>query len=186
MYGNDAGYAGTRLDQTVVRLKNGTPVFIHRVGGVKNVYYCKLSKYNGDRDRWDKCKLDDLDLTPVKLGYVNLEGFDAGYCVRVPKRNDWRQGMRRANIKFLTGMLREVSYREFNDTIIGKYPSFKESSKRSAETGRTIAWHRNWAVGIGDHLMHKGKMVGRIREDKPVLAEKFNWLEESLEEAYNA
>lgn len=182
MYGDDYEYANTRLAETIVRLGED-PVFIHAVEKGMKVMYSRLDQM----DEFDPqaIELAELDLHPVKLGYINVRG-GCDYLTRYPMRRDWRQGLRRGNFGAIGGVLdpMRISYKDLDKCIRGQYPSFARvlAAKSSA------AWHREWAVkklpGEAPVLWYKGqKEVGTIDDGVPVLSERFIYLREALKEA---
>ncbi|MDB4302053.1 hypothetical protein N9924_00650 [bacterium] len=180
MYGNDYEYARSRLDNTVVRLVNGCPVLVNAVN-MDGAHVTQLDGKGGE----NCVPLEALNLKPVPLGYVNMPNSKTAYICRAPKRNDWRQGMRHANIKVLgnAGIHREeVGYLYIGRCIEGNYPPYDKALVMSKKGSK--AWCRDWAVHRASHLLNKGRVVGVIVEGKPVLNEDYEYLMESLEESY--
>ena len=181
MYGDDYEYANTRLAETIVRLGEN-PVFIHAVGIGMRVVYSLLSQI--DEAEPKAVDLAELDLSPVKLGYINVRG-GCDYLTRYPMRRDWRQGLRRGNFGAIGGVLdpMRINYKDLDKCIRGEYPTFAKvlAAKSSA------AWHREWAIkklpGEAPVLWYKGqKEVGTIEDGVPVLSGRFIYLREALQE----
>lgn len=86
-------YAQSRLMDTVVRV-NGNPVIVVGIADLAHIEVQTLIK-----SRRKTVTMQDLDLEPVELGYVNYNGC-AIYASRKPKRQDWRQGLRYENMDF--------------------------------------------------------------------------------------
>lgn len=86
-------YAASRLVDTIVRIGQD-PVRIISVNDLAAVEVESLI-----RARRKRVNFNDLNLEPVQLGYVNYQG-QAVYACRMPKRNDWRQGLRYDNMYF--------------------------------------------------------------------------------------
>jgi hypothetical protein len=91
MYADDPDYASKRLNNTLVRLLNGDLFHVYRVAasdigaiGVSGTNYISGNKM------W--VPLDDLDLEPIPLGFVNVDNNMVFTC-RKPMRKDWRQGL---------------------------------------------------------------------------------------------
>lgn len=183
---DDAGYASTRLTDTVVRTKDkGTPVLVHNI----------LMSDNGPivncLDVLDKkdvvIPLDELDVNPPPLGYVN-HGANATYVTRMPMRKDWKQGVRTSNMSTLQGYNPiRLSLKHIGTTIIGKYPSFNSVVKavRRAKPAQSMAFSRDFAVLHGDIIEYKGKFkVGKVEEDLSInLYDEFHWVNEALIES---
>lgn len=186
MYGKDYAYADTRLTGTIVRIaKDGEPVFVNAVfnNGICSV--TPIGKLNRDNK---EVHLDELDLTPVKLGYINCAG-QAAYLMRVPvRRGPGNQGLREGNSKCSNGRrLSNLPMDALRNCILGKYPTFEKarvsSSIKKDEPVKTIAFNRHWAVQ-GKLLLYKNNLVvGRIEGKNPVLDDRYKHLKESLSEA---
>src|SRR5699024_3329179 len=120
MYGNDYAYADSRIKGTIVRL-NGEPVLVERVGPD----YCIVQAWEEyPRGRQIRCNLDDLDVKPVPLGFIN-SGYVADYAYRLPMQRDWRQGLRSNNCRLESGRdLLEINKKALRNCIVGRYPTF--------------------------------------------------------------
>lgn len=180
MYGNDWEYAGTRLHETVVRWGD-KPIYVEAVGAAG-----AISRLLGS-DKMELIPLDDLNLKPVSLGYINYHRV-ASYVVRVPKRRDWRQGMRHGNIRSISGLpAQEIPLDKMVDTISGKYPSYRFCLEGVNRNYQSLAWHRHWAVVKPIRpgnltICYKGEAVGSVIEGQPMLDEKHQYLKEYLKE----
>lgn len=177
MYGTDWEYAASRLLESVVRL-DSEPIMIERIEPNCSVFYTSLSN-----NEVGMTQLDKLDVRPVSLGYVNYKGY-ASYVVRVPKRRDWRQGMRYNNIKSLSGpAAQEIPMRFIAKTIVNSFPAYKKCCENFTGVRDSIAWHRHWAIKKNGDLLYKGEgVVGKIVEGQPLLDEKHLYLQEYLRE----
>lgn len=193
MYGKDYRYASTRLNGTIVRRKDkcGHPVVVNHIGRDGTVS-CETVITRRERT----CTLDDLDLSSPELGMVNTKG-NIAYLARCPKRNDWRQGLRRNNVKVMYGQA-EVTDKLIYRAIRGRYPSLQDAISEAMEDGVKIAFHRHWAVSYDNRsrrivLFYKwyGK-AGTMDEDggdwnlRDSREFKFSNLVEALGEAINA
>ena len=188
MYGQDYAYANTRIMGTIVRVAaTNEPVYVTAVGaGVCSVgLIC-------DMQNQFHIRLDDLNLKPLRLGYVNTAG-EATYLQRIPKRKDWKQGLRRENCMSSGRELFNFPMESLRDCVLSNYPLYKraiqasmqEKSARTGKIGRTkcIAFHRNWAISGGEVLLYKDHLqVGHIVDGKYELLSQFTYLKESLEE----
>lgn len=121
----DNMYANDRLTGTIVR-HNNIPVYIDRVSGDGWAYGHSLG---GGVPKVIQVQQEELDLTPVPLGNVN-ELDSVLFVQRMPKRRDWRQGLRRSNMNVTTvvGLPRDVNLtgRGIVKTIMGIYPHVEE------------------------------------------------------------
>lgn len=178
MYGTDYQYAASRLVDTVV-MYGKCPVMVLDINRD-----CMVDIRPLDKGEIKKVPLHALNLTPVKLGYINLPRRYPVYICRVPKRNDWRQGMRKSNIKLFGDInIGDLNYKHIGNTIEGKYPSFE---KAIAYSQRNIykAWGRDWCI-TDEGIFNKARWVGTLSQNNLVeLAEPFKYLQESLEESY--
>ncbi len=173
MYGKDYAYAGTRLAESIVRLqKSGEPVFVHNMNMTGEITYTLLKD-----NQMCMGHCDDLDMHPVKLGYVNHKN-GVSYVQRKPVRRDWKQGLRAQNCVSYNVPFRNIAFNEVRDCIMGNYPKFADALKGN----RVIAFHRHWAVRKATDLLYKEQIVGLIVDGKPVLDKKFIHLKEYLEE----
>lgn len=177
MYGKDHEYANSRLTETVVKLED-EPVYVYAVKRGMLVDYAPIREINNIK----KCQVDDLDLKPVKLGYLNhVRGLN--YLMRMPKRNDWRQGLRFGNFTGLGFDVRHLRYEDLYDVIKGNYQSFEQAIKAlKSKAVRGQAWSRDWAIVENDCLAYKGRPVGALIDGKPVLTTENLYLREALEE----
>lgn len=184
MYDN-AEYANSRLQGTIVRLNNGRPITIMGLedvrGGEIHVDYRTLST-----NRQGSCELTDIDLTPVPLGWVNNPGNNASYLARMPMRHDWRQGLRVHNYTSLFGPdKRFVSNASLSRAIQGKHLDIDGAIEEASNTRKMIPFSRDFAVnksGKRVFLYFKWTgVVGDVVNDIVNLNEDFNHLQESLE-----
>jgi hypothetical protein len=183
MYGKDYEYASSRLENTIVRL-GGEPVMVQRVD-MDGVCMYNLLKDGGDAE-FKRVEIDKLDLHPVPLGYVN-KGAYCGFLTRIPKRHDWRQGLRKNNSMILRGA--NISYngiygKPLHRCIVGSYPSYKVCVQKIRAGGQhNIAWCRDFCLNHDGSVQYKGSfIVGRLDMDDGVeLIKEFQYLQEKLE-----
>jgi hypothetical protein len=155
----------------------------------------------------------DLQLEPIKLGYVNYSNT-AVYLQRKPLRK-WKQGLYAEYLKIKSsasaglanGVKRGagifntktvVASRSFLDMYADNYPSFYRAWVQVRLLHfSSAAFHRNWAftrarsreaamfMGGGEeyHLEYKGTRVGKIEEDEVVLNNEYKYLSEDFVEA---
>lgn len=175
MYGDDWMYASTRLNGTVVRV-GVEPVVVNEVRGVDLVDLTYLR--SGER-----CvkSLRELNVKPVPLGFVNDSG-ECTYVARMPRRSNYRQGLRGDNTLCLYGKsLPSFMSVSVANTIVGSYPSLGEALSSGS---KSVAWSRHWAITNTGVLLYKAKgEVGRINGGMPELHPKYSYLNECLQEA---
>lgn len=135
------------------------------------------------------CPFEELDITPVPLGYINLENF-AVFSSRKPIRGYWRQGLGEGN--FLTKgphQLRKIPFVPLYDTIINNYPSLENVIKDvESKVVQSRAFHRHWALSN-----NKGKITIDYRstevgvfDGRFTLHPRFHYLNEYLGEVRDA
>lgn len=184
-----AEYALNRLSGTIIRIKDsGVPIIVSMTDYDRNniqLYYNYLA--NGLQG--PPILLSDADLTPVSLGWANHTISDAAFLARVPKRSDWRQGLRMSNYTSLFGSdKRVIEPRSLCRTIEGFYMSFELSLDEAFNSGKITSFCRNFAVkplerGTNLALYFKWYgIVGDVLNGTPQLYEQFDFLQESLGE----
>jgi len=185
-----AEYARTRLNETIIRYK-GAPVMVHdcqQDGKLIRVAYTFIS---GDDEGVHHASLDEFNLDPVPLGYVNFKN-NAHYLTRAPMRRDWRQGLRMMNIFDPEGANpRQIGWKAVAETIVGKFPTFSSAIGKlqtSLESGRAskIAFHRDFSLNTRGVLEYKGMFnVGEvdIATRFVTINDRSSWCREAFEEA---
>lgn len=196
----DYQYAGGRMAGTIV-MHGETPVEVRtgllghvdaarheRAGGpikakgkLKAPIYVRDLKTNTD---YMTCISELIPEVP-ELGYVNYQGV-ASYLVRLPKRRDWRQGIRYSNLRCVQGLdLNLIPYSSMCDTLTNVYPTFEKclNSFKRSKTLKSIAWHRDWAVSRAGEIYFQGEAVGTLNEGRVVLYNECKFLQESLDES---
>lgn len=187
-------HARDKISGSIVSFQ-GRPVFVSDIDsdGVASFSYV------GSR-RSGCAPYGELDLTPVLLGNINYSG-GVVYAVRVPKRRDWRQGLRSNN--FFTDPVGGIPERRgpnilssqgLVNTIQGIYPSM-EFCMDSVGCGEAegMAFSRNFSLYSyyeGEFDLHwKTKKVGKIsssgRTIRNTLSPKFQYLSEMLGQEMN-
>lgn len=179
MYGTDYEYANSRLVETIVRLGD-EPVYVWGIHPGMSVSYSLLTEMDTNK----QCKVEELNLKPVPLGYCNYNKY-ACYLTRMPMRRDWRQGLRRGNFTSLSGAdANRIPYDALRQCILGDYPDFA-GALEAAKKIKSCAWHRHWAVDCNGQVLHKGaiKPVGVVENGVIVLHSKYQYLKEALKES---
>lgn len=180
-YGNEIEYAREKLYGSVVAWGN-TLVYVHEINSDG---YCYITDLMGKE--YTSVPLDDLNMEPITLGYVNL-GRMAPYVSRMPARY-YRQGLRSqttvarceigggGGLKFGKELL--LSYR-------GIYPSLDKcveylynQEKLSCAFSR-IFGVRKYKEAI--QLEYKSRKVGVVncKTDEVILDNKYLFLEDAL------
>lgn len=140
---DDVDYARTRLNETIVMDKEGKASYVHNLYVEDGIMSAQCSVLGGDSKM---VKLEDLTLRGFKLGYLNKNG-KALYLLRVPKRRDWRQGLRTNNvIGYISKRRCDVASTTIMEALEATYPSVKEASKMLLEGWTSVAISRHYAI----------------------------------------
>lgn len=189
MLGYDTvNYAQSRLVDTTIRLKNGIPIHVLDVTGSDNKIIIKYS-YLTDEANLHETSIDNCDLNPVSLGYVN-HNKKAFYIMRMPMRKDWRQGLRMLNMIDSNGLNpRNVPMKSVVNTIMNKFPKIQtclDNLNSSKKTIFSMAFHKDFSIYKEGALEYKGIIpVGVIdmNNGSLLIYDQYNWVREALDEA---
>lgn len=181
----EIGYAATRLVDSIVLLDK-LPIYVQHINDEGEVSFSYIKN-----NAIGKCKLSDLDINPVPLGYCNYNK-STYYLQRMPVRQDYKQGLRHRTLRIVRrGNIAEPSdnipSKAIHTTIIGDFPTYIRARDVTLGDARgvSMAFSRNFAAIQGGTLQYKGLLnVGYVLpdKDKPKLLDKFAWLSEALEE----
>lgn len=189
---DDAQYANSRLTGTYVRTDDNRPVMVHECAGEGEAMEVRISFVDNPKDRRQWVLAKKLNYRSMPLGYMNMDNNKAFYLSRIPRRDDWRQGLR-DNQLTTRGVLRIGNHgKALADMLAEKYPSYKACVKRFIEDKegmvRSQAFSRFFAVqymrgGKNLKLMYKGKYCGVINSEtyEIDLKEGYKHLKERLE-----
>lgn len=184
-YGDDYGYAATRIQGTIVKYK-GKPVTVTNVIGGEGSDG-PVALIRGLKAKEEKAvKLFDLDICPSKMGYVNFDSV-ASYICRQPLRRDYKQGMRTQQLVSQFGYrIQDIPNHAYYEILVNEYPSFSDCVRTVSTEGGgdSAAWHYDWALDHEDNLLYKfGEVVGKLTGGSLVLDDTHGHLSEQLEEA---
>lgn len=194
MYPNDnVAYAYGRLVQTIIRYE-GKAVEVVDVQLVARDRPLRIISSVILTGEIVSDSIDNYDLTPVKLGWVNnYNNLTTSYLTRAPVRQDWRQGFRphtaRVFVRPMDGRKVDVFDKHaIAKTIEGQFPPFGEvisKLKKNRIKGTALAWCRDFSMTAMGEIMYKmyGK-VGNFIDGTILLDEQYVWVEESLREVY--
>jgi len=181
MYGKDGNYANSRLADTVVSLL-GKLVMVRHVTD-DCIAHCQDLVSGEDME----VNLDELDVKPRKLGWVNTHKLSCHYLARIPLRQDWRQGMRERNIRFINSDLRvcDIGFGGLIDCLQKPYPTFEECVRKVSNGHKSAAWSCEWAIDRTFKVLWRGNRIvgGLTPNKKPKLAKRYAYLKESLGES---
>lgn len=181
-YGKDYQYAAQRLNQSVV-MKDGLPVFIHNIDGKGLVVYEICGYHTGKQI----ARLEDFDLTPLQLGYINTDN-KALYLQRIPHRK-YRQGLAQQNL-YCVGNKISVFDRALVNLVGNRYPKVSFILEELFnENIKSRAFSKKWAIGRGRdrdfyNLLYKDRLSGTVsvKDESFKLTDSHKFLKESLEE----
>ena len=180
---DDVEYASRRLNNTLVRLKNGDPFYIRETFDNDGIIYHSGSNISKDTD--EIVKHEELDLTPVPLGFVNLTKRMTFIC-RMPMRRDWRQGLHHGNIVTCGAVnVRDVHLNWLIQPIKNQYPNFRRALQ-DLKNRSSIAFSRDFGLLKGADsviLRYRRYDVGEIKDDVAVLFPNKTFLQQHLDEA---
>lgn len=183
MYSDDLDYAAKRLNATLVRLNTGEAFYAERTFHdpslrVKHVG-TKL-----DSGEFTEVFHEDLDLTPVPLGFINISKKMV-FVMRKPMRRDWHQGLHYNSIA-TDGTLRpnDIQISWLLQPIKNQYPTFQRAIK-DLKTRLSIAFSRDFGLIKTDTdpiLRYRQYNVGTVSNGRAVLSPNKLFLQQHLEE----
>ncbi len=179
-YADDIDYAAKRLNGTVVRKLDGSPLYIGRTApGGNSLLHTSTNFVTGEDE---VVAHEDLDLEPIPLGYINL-GKDMTFVMRKPMRRDYHQGFCHNNIA-TCGRISPLSVelRTLVQPVLKRYPTFSQClaaiSSKSA-----IAFSRDFGFTRHNVLHFRGHPVGKVEAGVAVLNNDKFFLQQHLDEA---
>lgn len=187
MYADDIDYARKRLNGTLVRNTSGDPFLVQGVLKEGSVVVCLGTNLITSEATFTP--INDIDLTPVPLGFAN-HGDKMSFFCRRPLRRDWKQGLSTGNMIIYGDAKRDFSWGMLTNTIINKFPKLNEVVRYvKKDSGRSKAFSRNFGLSSlnGDvALVYRKFVVGRLDGDNLVLSRDKFFLEEHLRESVGA
>jgi hypothetical protein len=182
MYANDnVEYARNRLNDTIIthQGKAVTVIDVNKQGAKKPLQIISTEILTGNAI---VDSIDNYDLTPVKLGFVNSNEA-VGYLARKPLRHDWRQGLRAQQIVIPYSSTPDffIDFQDVAKTIEGIFPTIEEI--RGMKGMR--AFSRDFCVDQKNDIYYRafGKIGNFIDKTRNFLLDaKFFWVEERLKE----
>jgi hypothetical protein len=190
-YNEDPAYANAKLHDTIVRFE-GFPFYVNHISEDGMVRGRKLGQEG------QSCHLSSLDLSPIPLGYVNIDRSTT-YLMRVPSRQ-WRQGIRSSNITSIGGSHASLfagSASSFVNLVRNIYPTPNDCLDLiNNQEVISQAFSRNFAISSinnkgkkGSILLYKSLVVGTVSMGDMRasfnLSPSYHYLSETLEEERN-
>jgi len=187
VYYDNVEYAAKRLDGTLIRKNDGSPFVVIETFLTGNSVVCSGNNLlSGEGEIVD---LSALDLTPVPLGFANIEGKMIFVC-RKPMRRDWKQGLSPNNLVLYGAEKRGFSFSSLVNTILNKFPTFEECLVYVNKTrNRSMAFSRDFGITSkdgGPYLIYRKYSVGTVIDGIPVLSPDKFFLEQHLSSAMRA
>ena len=190
MFYEDIDYAKTRLSNTYVQTNTGSLFFVENVeyNIERGSIHCFGSAYELNGKEFKCYDLQDLDLTPIPLGFINLESEDtAVYATRIPIRKYWRQGLGTGNLHCFTFYSHKIEGfpppASLVKTFFNKYPTLDQALSK-VKKDKITAFHRNWAISEED-VFCRYKHVGTVKKGAISLSKRFSYLQPRLKEVLN-
>lgn len=136
--------------------------------------------------------LDELDLTPIKLGYFLMHNDLAFYTYRIPSRS-WRQGLTRNTCR---GKLRgkrnneqffldRLNSRQLYRMLKFKYPVINKAYRVAKKMESEVPFSREFTVNEEGIVRYKTELIGEWTGKKFKLLSRYQYLKEMLEEYVN-
>jgi hypothetical protein len=185
MYYDDVDYAAKRLNLSLVRRTNGNPFFVSSTLRDGKKIVCLGQDLVSQRE--EIVYLEDIDLTPVPLGFFNMGGKMSFAC-RKPMRKDWKQGLSLNSLVLYGVDKRNFSFSYLTETIMGTYPTYQQSVSYVNKTkNRSMAFSRDFGISNkeeeGSKLIYRKYVVGEIKNGVAVLSPDKYFLEQHLASA---
>jgi len=176
---SEVDYARTRLEGTVV-LHDNKALRINHITSDRVIQGTLL------QGREVEVSMDDCQLAQHKLGFVNRDG-NVFYVQRLPKRRDWRQGLRTNNVVgFRIGRdrIERISDTTIMKCLEGNFPSVADALDEVVRCDVPVAISRSFALvpkrgGICVQYKQRG-IVGVYRDGEFVLSDKYKYLKPAL------
>lgn len=172
-------YTRTRLLETIIR-KGDNPVFVTNVYDDEGIY---ISGYYIKDNKPISGKLEEFNLQPIPLGYVNYNK-KAIYATRMPMRKDWKQGLRTNNFVLGENRLdRSIKWSMIVNTVKNIYPTFQKAVDKVRNIN-SLAFHRDFAIHKNGMIEYKGVLqVATYDFDTGNISLNKEWIREALNEA---
>lgn len=184
MYEDDIDYAIRRLNNTLVRTEDGHPFYITSTFWDEDM---RMKHKGQDMVTGERREAfhNSLNLEPVPLGFINT---DRGmvFVARKPMRRDWRQGLSHNSlVTFGKYLPEEVNLKWLCQPILQNYPTLQRAIEQVDKKG-SVAFSREFGLSAangGVQLFYRQYPVGQLVNDKPILAQNKEFLQQHLEEA---
>lgn len=172
-----------QLVGTIVR-HNGRAVTVRSVDSRQGEIVCELIRLSDKKGSLTKLKF--LELSPVKLGYVNGMGTSRYICRTASRR--WKHGLDSSNTREVIDG-ETLGFRHFtfmnkgiSAAIENNYPTLSASLTHLKEgLVEKVAFSRLFAIS-DTFLYYRGSVVGKVVGEELVLDNEARYLQELLDE----
>lgn len=184
MYEDDIEYADKRLRNTVVSLRNRNPFWVETVTQKGGKILC--SGVDLTTEETLTTSLSNIDLTPIRLGFVNTD-TSAIFVCRKPMRKDWRQGLSETSTVLYGENSSRFRKTHLVQCALNRYPTLAEALLQvKNKVVFSSAFSRDFAItgkssDLG--LVYRKYLVGKIIKGNVVLDKDKFFLQEHLDEA---
>jgi hypothetical protein len=175
-----------RLGESLIRYR-GKPAYVRGNDG-RNLY---LLLTRSQEETVIRLPDESIDVRPVPLGYVNGNS-KCWFVTRSPERR-YKQGLtaRTINIsgpRMSMPVSSFITCLGFAKCILNEYPDYANALKSVLRSNGSKAFSRRFALQYDKDLkevalLHRGKRVGMLDGNKPVLSSANKYLQEELESA---
>jgi len=167
------------LSDTLVRL-DGEIVYVL---GVQSDMRADVHTYKGERKQVD---VSELDLTPIKLGYVfNPDENKPMYLERTPNRQ-WRQGLHGGICARKgergRGISLNIGGRIVKRLSENNFPALNRAHRIAKKLRGEIPFSSVLSVDYVDNIRYKTMIVGSFKDKKIELMSNFFYLEDTIKE----
>jgi len=190
----DIDHAYRYLTESIISIK-GKPVkiiSIEKNNGEIDLVYMPLyfSKVNNRQYRLPISNID-IDMTPVRLGFVNSNILGMKNVVRTFRKpsRQWRIGLTPNNLLTIPDYPIDnrhnllLSIGMYN-TILNNYPTLEETLKKVKDRKISVAFSRNFCIMANGELeyININTPIGEVKRDSLKLFDYFTFLSEQLEQ----
>lgn len=185
-YGLDLEYAQKRLTSTMVFLRDGSLFQIEEVHAkpatlVKPVHLI-FSGHDGNEHKI--VESNDLDMSPITLGYTVLEDYEySTFMTRIPSRSGYKQGLAFSAILTSYGSRGHLKLKHVIMPAMNRYKPFKEVRDTVGSKKYEIPFSRHFALAPNKNLFYRGNnIVGKVnKQGDAVLEPRFSYLQQHLD-----
>lgn len=176
--------AGLYLTGTVVKYQ-GKAAYVAEI--LNNM---TAEVYVGQNGRMTMIPVNELDLTPIKLGYViNQKSGNAIYVERKPARQ-WRQGISTGVCGIRSPKAGDyldlnIGGSTVNKLVAGRYPTIFKALRVAKKKRKEIPFSKNMAIDRYSIIRYKTLVVGNLIGKRITMHPNFSYLDDVAQEYMN-